>query len=451
MNTNGHRVVVLGGGYTGMLAAIRLAHRTRRAGVRITLVNASDRFTERLRLHQTAAGHRLADHHIPDLLAGTGITFVQGTVTALDPDARAVVLDGGAARLDYDTLVYALGSATDTGLVPGADVHAFTLNGPRAAADLAARAREVAAAGGTITVCGGGLTGVEAATELAEAHPGAHVTLISHAEPGAMMGTRARAYLYRALDRLGVTVRTGVRVTKVLPGAVELEGGEVVASDACLWTTGVKVPALAADAGIAVDDRGLILVDETLRSVSHPSVHAIGDTAAIRMAWGQIHGTCQSGLPTAQYTGDAIARLLRGRAVKPFRFGYYHQPVSLGRRDAVIQFTYADDTPRRVYLKGRAAVLYKEFVSSSPLKFYRISKRFNISVTPSKGGRVTLPKRAARTRHDDAARTRHDDAARTRRDDAARTRRDDAARTRRDDAARTRRDDAARTRNGSPA
>jgi NADH dehydrogenase FAD-containing subunit len=389
MTNNGHRIVVLGAGYTGMLAAIRLAHRTRRTGVRITLVNPSDRFTERLRMHQIAAGQELADHRIPDLLAGTGITFVRGWATAIDPDRGTVTVDGGTATLEYDRLVYALGSSTDASRVPGADVHASTLNSPQGAARFATRLREVAVTGGTVTVCGGGLTGIEAATEIAEAHPGLDVTLISLDEPGAMMGDKARAHLYRALGRLGIATRVGVRVTRVLPDAVELDGGELVGSDLCLWTTGVRVSPLAGDAGIAVDARGLIRVDATLRSVSHPNIHAIGDAAAVRMGWGQIHGTCQSGLPTAQYTADAVARLLRGKGVKPFRFGYFHQPVSLGRRDAVIQFTHADDTPRRAYLKGRAAVLYKEAVSGSPVKMFRLSKRMTVSATISKGGRAT--------------------------------------------------------------
>ncbi|MFI0482669.1 NAD(P)/FAD-dependent oxidoreductase [Actinomadura sp. 9N215] len=386
---NHHRIVVLGAGYTGMMAAIRLARRTRRTGVEITLVNPSARFTERLRMHQIAAGQRLADHRIPDLLAGTGITFVLGAATAIDPESRTVTVDDGATSLEYDTLVYALGSSTDTSRVPGADVHAFALNSPQEAARFATRLDEVAAAGGTVTVCGAGATGIEAATEIAEAHPGLNVTLVGTGEPGAMMGAKARAHLGRSLDRLGVTVKVGARVTKVLPDAVELETGEVVPASVCLWTTGVSVSPLAADAGFAVDDRGLILVDATLRSVSHPDVHAVGDAAAVRLAWGQIHGTCQSGMPTAQYTADAIARRLRGKTVKPFRFGYFHQPISLGRRDAVIQFTHADDTPRRAYLKGRAAVLYKETVSGGPVKLYRLGKRMNVSATISKGGRAT--------------------------------------------------------------
>jgi hypothetical protein len=86
-----------------------------------------------------------------------------------------------------------------------------------------------------------------------------------------------------------------------------------------------------------------------------------------------------------------VTRRLRGRKVKPFRFGYIHQPVSLGRKDAVIQFTRADDSPRRWFLTGRMAVLYKEFVTSSPPLTYRLARRLNIpaAALSSRGGRAT--------------------------------------------------------------
>ncbi|MGW1740350.1 NAD(P)/FAD-dependent oxidoreductase [Nocardia sp. NPDC001965] len=389
MNTTAtHHIVILGAGYTGMLATERLAHRTRKTKVRITLVNPADRFTERLRMHQIAAGQSLADHRIPDLLDGTGVDFHRAAATAIDPVAHRVMLDSGRV-LAYDTLVYALGSSTDTTRVPGTADHAWTLNDPRRARHFSRRLTELAHAGGTVTVVGGGLTGIEAATEIAESHPELDVTLIASAEPGAMMGARARAHLNRALDRLGIVRKVGAQVTKVLPGGVRLADGEVVPSDLTLWTAGVQVPALAAESGIATDAQGAVITDSTLRSVSHPDIYAIGDAAAVEMAWGRIHGTCQSGLPTATYVADAVTRRLRNKKVAPFRFGYFHQPVSLGRRDAVIQFTHADDSPRRWYLKGRAAVFYKESVSGSPVPVLRLSKKMNVSVTLSKGGRAT--------------------------------------------------------------
>jgi NADH:quinone reductase (non-electrogenic) len=370
-----HRIVVLGAGYTGLMCAIRVARRSRRYHGQVTLVGPSPRFTERLRMHQTATGQRLAEVSIPDLLTGTGVDFVQGWASRIDPVARTVQVDG-AGRLTYDTLVYAIGSVTDVSAVPGADTHAYTLNDPQEATRLADRLAEIPH--GTVAVCGGGLTGIEAATEIAESHPGVRVVLLTRDTPGSMMSDRARGYLNRALSRLGVEVRAGVEVTKVLPDAVELAGGELVPVDACLWTTGFVAPPLAARAGYAVDRFGRIVVDATLRSVSHPATFAIGDAAAIRQPWGTVHGTCQSGIPSGAHAADEIVRSLRGRAARPFRFGYIHQPVSLGRRDAVIQFTRADDSPRRWLLTGRLAVLYKEFVTSSPPVTYRMSRRFTI-------------------------------------------------------------------------
>ncbi|NRQ40199.1 FAD-dependent oxidoreductase [Nonomuraea sp. NN258] len=365
-------ILVLGAGYTGLAAAIRVATRTRRVGARVTLVNASSRFTERLRLHQSATGQRLADHSIEDVIAGTGIRFVRARVAALDPDGHRVRLAGGEV-LAYDKLIYALGAVTDTS-VPGVTEHAHTYDDHDAALRLAARL-ETLADGGTVVVAGGGLTGVESAAELAESHPGLRVVLLSRGRPGAMLGERAQAYLDRALARLGVRVRQDVRVTKVLPDAVELADGELIHSDATLWNAGTRGLPLAAESGLETDERGRIVVDPFLRSVSHPDVYAVGDAAAVPLPFGVLHGTCQSGIPTGLHAGDTLADGLLGGRPRPFRFGYYHQPVSLGRRDAVIQFVRPDDSPRRGYLTGRWAVAYKETVSGSPLPTFRLLKR----------------------------------------------------------------------------
>jgi NADH dehydrogenase FAD-containing subunit len=387
-----HHIVVLGAGYTGMIAAIRAARRTRRHGGQVTLVNPSARFVERLRMHQMATGQDLHDYEIPDLLDGTGVRFVQGWAQAIDPDAQTVTVatDDGTETLGYDTLVYAIGSTTNLTGTPGVEDHAFSLNGPAAAERFAGRLASLEA-GSTVAVVGNGLTGIEAATEVAESHPNLRVLLLGLGEPGSMMGPKARAYLDRALDRLGIEVRSGVMVTKVLPDAFELDDGSLVPSDATLWTTGFWASPLAGDAGLAVDARRRVVVDATLRSVSHPSVFAIGDSAAIRLAWGEIHGTCQSGIPSGAHAADNIGRLVRGRKLRPFRFGYWHQPVSLGRKDAVIQFTKRDDKPRRLWIKGSRAIAYKELVTASPPVTYRIARRnsFPLAMLSLRGGWAT--------------------------------------------------------------
>lgn len=384
-----NRIVILGAGYAGVSATVSLAARTRRRDdVHITLVNADERFTERLRLHQTASGQQLADLRIPQLLDGTGVEFVRGWVTGVDAAARTVRVDDERV-LEYDRLVFALGSVADTAAVPGVDDNAYTLN---SAHDAELLARRLADAGtGTLAVCGSGLTGVEAAAEIAERHPALDVVLIGRQEPGSTMGPKAKAYVQRALARLGVRVLSGVEIVKVRPGAVDLADGDSVPSDLVLWTSGVRVSPLAAAAGLQVDERGRIVTDHALRSVSHPQVYAIGDAAAIRQGYGVMHGTCQSSMPTGVHAALSIVRELTGRQPGRFRFGYLHAPLSLGRHDAVVQFTRPDDSPKRLCLTGRAAVWYKETVSSSPWPSFARLKTFPSagSFAWRRGGRYT--------------------------------------------------------------
>lgn len=382
------RIVVLGAGYAGTMTAVSLAARTRRReDVRITVVNAAERFTERLRLHQAAAGQRLADLRLPELLAGTGVEFVCGWVTGIDAAARTVRVDDERV-LEYDTLVYALGSVADTAAVPGVEDNAHTLDSADSARLLAHR---LAGSHGTVAVCGSGLTGVEAACEIAEAHPELDVVLLGRDEPGAHFTPKAKAHLDAVLERLGVAVRVGVEIVKVTPDSVELAGGGGVAADVVVWTSGVRVSPLACAAGLEVDDRGRIVTDASLRSVSHPRVYAVGDAGAIRQSFGVLHGTCQSGLPTGAHAAASIARELRGKDPRRFRFGYLHVPVSLGREDAVIQFTHPDDSPKGWYLTGRRAVWYKETVSSSPWStFARVRRTPNAGLLAwRRGGRYT--------------------------------------------------------------
>jgi NADH dehydrogenase FAD-containing subunit len=382
-------IVIIGAGYAGMAATARLARRVKgRDDVRLTLVNAQARFTERLRLHQTASGQQLADLEIPDMLAGTDVEFVQGWVTGIDADAQTVRLDD-ERTIGYDTLVYALGGVTDTQDVPGVDEFAYTLDSAHDAGMLAQQLDRLAS--GTVAVAGGGLTGIESAAEIAERHPELDVVLLSRQEPGSTMGPKARARLHAGLDRLGVRTRAGVDVVKVMPDGVALADGEVLAARAVLWVTGVRVSPVAAAAGLRVDERGRIVTDAALRSVSHPNVYVVGDAAAIRQGYGVMHGTCQSGIPTGVHAAGNIVRELKGKQPKRFRFGYIHQPVSLGRHDGVIQFTHPDDSPARFYLAGRWAVAYKETVSASPWTTYRLLKLLPAlgAVTWRRGGGFT--------------------------------------------------------------
>lgn len=383
-----HRVVILGAGYAGMAAAVQLATRLkRRQEVQVTVVNGQERFTERMRLHMTATGQRLAVLSIPEMLEGTGTRFVCGWVAAVDTESKTVRIDDGRI-LQYDTLVYGLGGVADTSAVPGVADHAYTLNSVQDAESLADRLRGLGT--GTVAVVGSGLTGIESAAEIAERHPELNVVLLGRQQPGAAMNLKARSRLCATLERLGVRVRAGVEVVEVTPGSVGLAGGETIPVGAVLWTSGTRASPLAATAGLTVDERGRIVTDTALRSVSHPEVYGIGDAAAIRQGYGVMHGTCQGGMPTGVHAALSIQRVLDGKLPKPFRFGYYHTPVSLGRGGAVVQFTRPDDSPRRICLAGRFAVRYKETVTASPWPTFGRMKKLPASGSFwPRGGRFT--------------------------------------------------------------
>lgn len=358
------RIVVLGAGYSGQIAA-RLAARAKDTAV--TLVNERPTFVERVRLHQLASGQELREVPLAKLVKGSGVELVIDRATSIDLDGKSVVLAGGR-RLAYDRLIYALGSYVDLDAVPGAAEHAYTV----ATAEEAARLRARIADGGVVTVVGGGLTGLEAASELAEQCPSVKVRLLTAGALGERLSEKGRAHLRRAFDRLGVEVREHAPVTSVRADGVVLSDGAHVPSDVVVWTAGFSVPDLAASSGLAVDAHGRLVVDDSGRSVSHQDVYGVGDAAAMRLPGGQeLRMACATGLPVAQQVVRAMLAHRSGKPVKPFRFRYVQQCVSLGRRDGLIQFVNRYDEPRERILTGRAAALYKEAIVRSALSVQR--------------------------------------------------------------------------------
>lgn len=369
------RVVVLGAGYAGLPIAQRMARRLRKEDAQMTLVSQSPKFVERPRLHQVATGQRVADLPLAALLKGTGAGLLVGRVQAVDLAGRQVRVEAatGPVVLHYDKLVYALGSTIDLDQTPGVREHAYSLSSVRAAGQLRDKAAQLAADGGTLVVCGGGLTGIETAAEFAEAYPDLKVCLVTRGAPGDWLPQAGRDYLRRAFERLGVQVTTGAEVAEVRRGMLALADGRQIEFDACVWSGGFAVPPLAQEAGLAVNQRGRMLVDEQCRSISHPDVYGAGDAAAIAGRWGdEITYGCRNHTFTNAYIADKVAALLTGGRAAGLWFRYIHQCISLGRRDAWVQFVHANnESPSRFYLTGRAAVRYKEFTLASAIWGFR--------------------------------------------------------------------------------
>jgi NADH dehydrogenase FAD-containing subunit len=280
---------------------------------------------------------------------------------------------GRRSAVCYDTLVYALGSNIDVTSVPGAAEHCVTLVGSSAAAELRNRLTSLAP-GTTVAVCGGGLTGIEIAAEIATAFPAVRMQLVSARTPGGWLSGKGRRYLRDTLDELGVEIVDEARVERVEAGRLVLAGGRRVPFELCVWAGGFTVPTLARKAGLAVNAADRALVDATFRSVNHPDVYVIGDAAAIAGSWGgQLAMGCRTGGFTGPKVADIIAARLTGRDPAPFAYRYIHECISLGRRHGLVQFLNRDETPKSRILTGRKAIMYKNATLNGAKLLFRHS------------------------------------------------------------------------------
>lgn len=362
-----HQIVVLGAGYAGANAAARLAKRLHPADTEITLVNADPEFVERVRMHQLATGQDLKPRALTDVFAGTGVRVRLAWVTAVDAEAKTVAIADadGPGEIAYDTLVYALGSAAADHGVPGVAEHAHDIAGKQSALRLRARLADLAA-GGTVLVVGGGLTSIEAVTEIAEARPDLQVSLAARGGLGDWLSEKAQNHLREAFDRLGITLHEHTDIAGVVPTGAVTADGRAIAAQVTVWTAGFAVHPIAAATTLQVSATGQIVVDDTMRSVSHAGVYAVGDAALASGANGTpLRMSCASGVPSAYLAADAIAARLTGREIPPNKIGYTGQCISLGRRDAIVQWVTPDDQPKPSAFTGKMAARLKEIICKS--------------------------------------------------------------------------------------
>lgn len=342
------KVVVMGTGYAGTLAANRLVRKVK--DVEVTVINPRTDFVERVRLTQQVAGTGRAATPLAEMLR-EGITARVGTVEKIGNGALA--LEDGE-RIDFDYAFLAVGSTTAP--MPGT-IPMGTWEG----AEQARLALAALPPGSTVTVIGGGATGIETAAEIAYARPEIRVRLVGSSVAG---GHARGAYrrIRAGLERLQVDI-VDEGVTEVVAGLVHLRSGTAFASDLTLWAIVAAVPDLAARSGLEVDTRGRAVVDRYLRSVSDERIFAVGDCAAVPGA----RFACYTALPQAIHAADNLARLRKGRQPKPHSWPYFQRAVTLGRNDAVSQLTRTDDTARRSYFAGRPAAVVKEMATHSAM------------------------------------------------------------------------------------
>ncbi|MCV7178206.1 NAD(P)/FAD-dependent oxidoreductase [Mycolicibacterium sphagni] len=388
------RVVVIGGGYAGVIAA---NHLRLRPDLQITLVNPRPEFVERIRLHQLVTGSDDATVAYADIL-GDGIALVVDAATRIDTQARQVELFSGfpdGQPLPYDYLIYAVGSGSAAATVPGADEFAYPIADLEEAQRLGGALAELHY-GAPVCVVGAGPTGIETAAELAE--QGRTVTLVCGAVLGPYLSTPGRRSVAKRLRKLGVQIVDGPQavVTAVAADAVTLDDGRQLASHVTIWTAGFGVPDLANRSGLRTDAIGRLLTDETLTSVDDDRIVAAGDAAApsdqpLRMS-------CQAAIPLGAQAANTVLARIAGERPAVLSQAFAGQCISLGRGGATVQLARTNDVPLPLYLGGRTAATIKEAVCKGTVSFLRREARKPGSYFWLKGGGKRPAPEAVQTR-----------------------------------------------------
>jgi NADH:ubiquinone reductase (H+-translocating) len=356
-------VVIVGSGFGGLNAALRLAP----TAVDITVVDRDNYHGFWPLLYQVATAGLGSDdiaRPIRAVFAGRPtITARLGTVTGVDLDGRAIEVDG-EARLRYDYLILAAGSSTTDFSIPGVADHAFPLKTLPDAVRLRNHVLsmfEHADAGSqpgtdsrelTIVLVGGGPTGVEMAGALSEliGHnlaadfhqldlTRARVVLVEmteHLLPGFSAGS-SEAALQTLLSK-GVEVRFNTRLEKITEQGATFEDGTSISSRTVVWTAGVKANPLADLIPGTKGRGGTIPVEPDLSLAGHPEVFVIGDLAAAKGPDGrQLPQLAQVAIQGGRHTAANIKRRLRGKPTRRFRYRNHGIMATIGRRSAVAE------------------------------------------------------------------------------------------------------------------
>ena len=368
-DTDPKRVLIVGGGFAGVYAAVELERLLKRdPSVEVTIVNRDNFFLFTPMLHEVAASDLDVTHIVnPVRKLVRKVGFFDGDVVDIDLERRAVVVahgtDAHTHALHYDHLVIALGSITNFFGLPGLAERALTMKSLGDA--IALRNRLIALLEEADTECcadirrrlltcvvaGGGFAGVETIAgindfvhEALRYYPNLSPDMVRMVlvHPGAVilpeLSESLGRYAQRKLEARGVEIRTATKVAAVGDDTVTLTDGATLDARTILWTAGTTPNPLLGALPCA-KERGRILVDSHLEVPGWPGVWALGDCALVPDgATGSFHP------PTAQHAirqGKVVARnvvaALRGTPKTPFAFRTIGQLASLGRRTGVAE------------------------------------------------------------------------------------------------------------------
>ncbi|MDT3685215.1 MAG: NAD(P)/FAD-dependent oxidoreductase [Pseudorhodoplanes sp.] len=356
------QVIIIGGGFAGLEAALALAH----APVDIILLDRQNHHCFQPLLYQVAtAALSPADVAWPIrfiLRRQANVRVFLAQVSGVDPTAR--VVHAGALKVPYDYLVIASGV---THSYFGHDEWAKAAPGLKSIEDardirarflLAFERAEIAETESerhnllTFVIVGGGPTGVEMAGAMVEVakktlqddfrriDPRMSRIVLIEAGPRILpaLPENLSRYAQASLERMGVEVLTRTKVTGCDDHGVSLGDNRIDAST-IVWAAGVVASPAAQWIGAEHDRAGRILVEPDLSVPGRANIFIAGDLAAVRDEAGHaVPGIAPAAKQMGRYAGRVIAARVAGRAEpKPFRYRHYGDLATIGRKAAVVK------------------------------------------------------------------------------------------------------------------
>ena len=359
---NGTRrnIIVVGAGYGGITASLRLERLLRKfSQYEVHLVDRNPFHTIKTELHEAAV--RKAEVRIPidRIIRNKKIIFHLGQVTHIDSKNR--VLQIGVKMLNFDFLVIAIGSKVNYYSIPGMDRYSLplqTLDDAESIYNHIAKMCALAASESDIEarkeilrfiIGGGGLSGVEFAGELYDQvrkslrNYGIAVNefeIIIIEAANRLVPAMDRNFSSKVEGELGEKEIKIIKDTKIISrseNSVSLSSGEILKSKTLVWTGGIRISGLLHNGGIKTAQNGRIVVDEYLQASEYPFIYAVGDNSlAINPKTGlPMTPAAQFALQQGRLVAQNIYAEISGKDMTPYNPKVLGEVVSLGRHLAV--------------------------------------------------------------------------------------------------------------------
>jgi NADH:ubiquinone reductase (H+-translocating) len=352
---NRPKVVILGGGFGG-LAAARALYKD----ADVTVVDRHNYQTFLPLLYQVSTAGLAADHvayPIRGALRKTSVKFRMASPINIDHRNKEVKLDSSEI-LKFDHLIVALGSVTADFGIPGVKEFALGMKSVSEAltirAEIMRRFEDLCRFEDdtkfSVTVIGGGPTGVEMAGAIAELIRGPlksdqaqvakniSVTLVE-AGPRLLppFAPSLSARTKKDLEKLGVKVLLNTAVKELAHRKIFLKDGTSLQSEITIWAAGVKGSDAMKDLNLPIE-ANRVAVEPTMQVKNYPNVWALGDIAGAK---GKDGGPLPMVAPVAIQQGKFIAKQIKrislNKQLEHFKYLDKGSMATIGRNKAVVQ------------------------------------------------------------------------------------------------------------------